>query len=378
MSVGNSREKPYNTLMASRSSSSTSASLTMANRLGRQAVKYGLIALVVMIVGRMLLSALITFWKAINPPPPPPPTVGFGLLPPLAFPVQDGDDRPKSYKLETGLGNRLPEPKTDQLKVFLMPKSIPNLLADREVRQIAAQYGFIFEPELLDSRTYRWTKTGSLNSSLEMDLQTKNFTLATNYLAKPELVTSASKLPEEFEAVRRIKSFLDRADLLPEDIATSSGEVVFLKSLGGQLEPAVSLSDADFLRINLNRGLIDGLYDFYSPEPDKGVISAVLSGVLSGQDSIVDVSYHYRLVDYTQLETYPLRTARSAWQVLQSGEGFVARKGTADEAVVRAVGLGYYEDWETEQEYLQPVYVFTGDDSFVGYVQAIDPTYVNQ
>jgi hypothetical protein len=46
--------------------------------------------------------------------------------------------------------------------------------------------------------------------------------------------------------------------------------------------------------------------------------------------------------------------------------------------VVRAMSLGYFEDWETEQEYYQPVYVFTGDDNFVGYVQAIDPAYVQQ
>lgn len=348
----------------------------MATRLGRQAVKYGLIALVVMIVGRMLLSAVVAFWRALNPPPPPPPTVGFGVLPKLVFPQQT--ETPKSYKLETGLGNRLPELKVNQAKVFLMPKSVPSLLADQQVKRIAAQYGFIFEPEFLNDRTYRWTKTGSLNASLEIDLQTKNFTLETNYLSRPELVTGANKLPEEFEAVRRVKSFLDKADLLPEDVATSSGQVVFLKSLGGQLEPAVSLSDADFLQINLDRTLIDGKYKLYSPDPSKGVISAVLSGVLSGQDSIVAVEDHWRFADYAQVETYPIRTARSAWQTLQSGQGFVARKGTSDEAVVRDVSMGYYEDWQTEQPYLQPIYVFTGDNNFVGYVQAIDPTYVSQ
>lgn len=356
----------------------TATSLTWATRLGRQAVKYGLIALVVMIVGRMLLSAAITLWRALNPPPPPPPTVGFGIVPKLAFPEQNEDQVPTSYRLETGLGNRLPELPVDQAKVFLVPKSAPSLLADQEIRNIAAQYGFIFEPELLNSRTYRWTKTGSLQSSLEIDLHTRNFLLTTNYLSRPELITSDGRLPEEFEAVRRLKSYLDRADLLPEDIATSPGEVVFLKSLGGQLETAVSLSDADFLRINLDRSPIDGQYQLYSPNPSRGVISAVLSGVLSGQDSLVELEYHYRPVDYLQFETYPLRTARSAWQVLQSGQGFVAEKGTSNEAIVRSVSLGYYEDWHTEQEYLQPIYVFVGDNNFVGYVQAVDPQYVEQ
>jgi len=333
---------------------------------------------VVMIVGRMLLTAAINFWRSINPPPLPPPTVGFGVLPKIEFPTQTEADRPKSYRLETALGSRLPELDTDRAKVFLAPLSEPSLLADQEVKRIAATYGFIFQPELLDSRTYRWTKVGSLNSSLEIDLQTKNFSLKTNYLSKPELVTGGNRLPEEFEAVRRVKSFLDRADLLPVDVATSAGEVVFLKSLGGQLETAFSLSDADFLQINLDRGAVDDRYQMYSTNPKQGVISAVFSGVLSGQESIVDVEYHYRPVDYTQVETYPLRSTKSAWQVLQAGEGYVAYKGTSDQAVVRQVELGYYEDWLYEQEYLQPIYVFIGDNDFVGYVQAVDPQYVSQ
>ncbi|OGJ37854.1 MAG: hypothetical protein A2182_03590 [Candidatus Pacebacteria bacterium RIFOXYA1_FULL_38_18] len=348
----------------------------MATRLGRKAVKYGIIALVVMIVGRMLLTAAVEFWRSINPPPPPPPTVGFGLLPKLLFPTQTDKEKPKSFKLETGLGNRLPELKEDRAKVFLSPKVIPNLLADQEVKQIAAGLGFIFEPELLTSRLYRWTKTGTLDSSLEIDLQTKNFLLETNYLTKPELVTNASRLPEEFEAVRRVKAFLDRVDLLPVDVATNAGEVIFLKSLGNKLEKAFSLSDADFLQINLDRTPIDGV-EMYSPEPDKGVITAILSGVLSGQESIVRLENHYRPIDYTQVETYPLRSAKSAWQILQTGEGFIARS-VGEEVVVRKVTLGYYEDWFNEQAYLQPIYVFSGDNDFVGYVQAIDPQYISQ
>jgi len=365
--------------MATRSShASNSGSLTRATRVGRQAVKYGLIALAVMIVGRMLLSAAIGFWRAINPPPPPPPTVGFGTLPGITFPEQNQNDQPKNYRLETGLGNRLPELDVDRAKVFLMPQNPPNLLADQEARQIAATYGFIFEPELLGSRVYRWTKTGSLNSSLEINLDNKNFNLETNYLSKPELITNTNRLPEEFEAVRRIKTFLDRADLLPTDIATSAGEVIFLKSLGGQLEEAFSLSDADFLQINLNRSAVNGMYKMYSPEPEKGVITAIISGVLSGQDSIVALEYHYRPVDYIQVETYPLRSVKSAWQILQAGEGFIAQPNSGDEAVVREVVLGYYEDWFNNQDYLQPIYIFRGDNNFVGYVPAIDPSWINQ
>jgi len=327
-------------------------------------------------VGRMTLNAFVAYWKATHPAPPPPPTVGFGVLPSIKFPAQTEFDRPKSYKLETGLGSNLPEFDLDRAKVFLMPKSVPSLLADKEVKAIAATYGFIFEPETLNNRTYRWTKTGQLNASLEIDIQNKTFHYRTNYLSKPELIVGTGKAPEEYEAVRRLKSFLDRTDLLPEDLATSSGEIHFLKSLGGELEEAFSLSDADFIQINLDRTVIDEKYEMYSPDPKKGVVTAIMSGVLSGQESIVDLEYHYRPVDYTQVETYPIRSARSAFQVLQSGKGYVAKKGKTDEAVVREVAFGYFEDWATEQEYLQPIYIFTGDNGFVGYAPAVDPKYL--
>lgn len=355
---------------------SPTANLTAATKAGRLFVKYGTITLVVLMVGRMLLNAFVAYWKATHPEPPPPPTVGFGALPNIEFPLQTEKDRPTSYRLETGLGSSLPEFDIDRAKVFLMPKSSANLLADQEIKRIAATYGFIFEPQLLDSRTYRWTKTGVLDASLEIDVQNKTFLYKTNYLSKPELIVSSGKTPEEYDSVRRVKAFLDRTDLLPEDIATAPGEAVFLKSLGGELEEAFSLSDADFIQINLDRTVVDEKYKMYNPDPKKGVITAIISGVLSGQESIVDLEYHYRPVDYTQVETYPVRSARSAWQVLQSGGGYVAAKGKTNEAVIRSVDLGYYEDWDNEQEYLQPVYVFTGDNGFVGYSPAIDPNYL--
>jgi hypothetical protein len=350
--------------------------LTAATRAGRLFVKYGTIALVTMMIGRMLLTAFVAYWKATHPEPPPPPTVGFGVLPDIDFPTQTETDKPKTYRLETGLGTRLPEFDIDRAKVFLMPQSSASLLADKEVKKIAATYGFIFEPELLDTRTYRWTKTGALDASLEIDIQNKTFEYKTNYLSKPALIVSTGKTPEEYDAVRRVKSFLDRTELLAEDVATSPGEAVFLKSIGGELEEAFSLSDADFIQINLDRTIVDEKYEMYNPDPKKGVITAVLSGVLSGQESIVELEYHYRPIDYTQVETYPVRSARSAWQVLQSGGGYVASKGKLDEAVIRDVAIGYYEDWENEQEYLQPIYVFTGDGGFVGYSPAIDPQYL--
>ncbi|MBD3279527.1 MAG: hypothetical protein GF390_02335 [Candidatus Pacebacteria bacterium] len=351
----------------------TGPSLTDVTKIGRQAVKFSLIGLVVLMVGRIFLSALVGFWQATHPEPPPPPTVGFGKLPPIEFPAKTEVKKPQSYTLETADG-RIPS-FGDRAKVFLMPKSSPSLLADEQVRQIAASYNFIFEPEVLDSRTYRWTKSQPLEAVFEIDVQNHNFTLTTDYLTRPELLLK-NNLPDDFEAVSRVKTFLRKADLLPADVATAAGDIRYLKALGNDLGTAASLSDADFIEVNLNRVPVDGKYQMYTSQANQGTIQAIIAGALKGDNSIVQLKYYYHPVDKTIVETYPLRSSQQAWKILQAGEGYIVAAGEQEEAVIRQVELGYFDSL-TEQQFLQPIYVFKGDSGFLGYVPALDPREVD-
>lgn len=337
---------------------------------GRQAVKYGLIAIVVLIVGRTLLTAAINYYRAVNPPPPPPPTMGFGALPAIEFPSQTAEDKPSSYTLE--IPNRLPT-FGDRAKVFLMPNANLTLLSDQRVREIAARYGFVFTPEILDTKTYRWTKSRPLESTLEINAETLSLKLQTNFLARPDLLTKAP--PDAAQATSRVKAFLSSTDLLDRDVATATAQVTYLKALGSELQEAVSPSDADYIQIDLNRSKIDNRFEMFGPEGTKGTIHAVVTGGLNGNDSIVAMDYNYFPIDYLQMHTYPLRSTESAWRILQAGEGFIADKGDEDAAVIRDVTLGYFEAF-AEQPYLQPVYVFMGDDGFMGYVSALDPRVI--
>lgn len=351
----------------------TGLTLTDATRFGRSFVKYGGIFIVVLIVGRVFLRSATAFWKAMNPPPPPPPTVGFGRLPAISFPYQIIEDQPQSYRLETASGTT--PSFGDRAKVFLMLRSTPNLLADQRAREIAATYNFIFEPEVVGSNIYRWQKSQPLETKLEMNIFNNNFEISSNYLSKPELL-SGNKLPDDFEAVRLVKDFLKNSDLLPRDIATAAGEIVYLKSLGGEVLPAVSYSDADFLQIDLNRVPIDDRHRMYGPDGYKGSAHAIISGALNGKDSIVAMEFSYQEVDYQQMETYPVTSSQEALRSLQAGKGYIASyEDQEEEVIIRQVSLGYYQSNE-EQDYLQPVYVFEGDNDFIGYVPATAAEYI--
>ena len=352
----------------------TGLTLTEATHFGRLFIKYGGITLAVLIVGRIFLRSAIAFWKAMNPPPPAPPTVGFGRLPSINFPNQSSEDKPQSYILETPSGTT--PVFGDRAKVFLMLRSTPNLLADQRAKQIASANNFVFEPEVIGSNTYRWRKSQPIETQLEMNIFNNHFEIKSNYLSIPELLSN-NTLPDDYSAVNQVKQFLQTVDLLPEDMATAAGEIVYLKSLGGELQEAVSYSDADFLQVDLNRAPIDNAYKMFGPDGYQGTVHAIISGALgnSYSNSIVSLEYSYQALDYHQQETYPIRSSQQAWKIFQSGEGYIADSGDQESAVIRKVTLGYYEAKE-EQDYLQPIYVFEGDNGFIGYVNAISPEFL--
>jgi hypothetical protein len=352
---------------------SSGITLTDMTFIGRQSVKFGIIALVMLIVGRTALTTFIAVWKALNPPPPAPPTMGFGRLPQLRFPEQIAADKPETYTLE--LANGSFPPFKDRAKVFLMVEQQIGLLTDQRVKEVAASLNYVFEPEILSSRIYRWKKNSPLDSTLRIDSKTFQFKITSDFLSRPELLSPAN-LPEEAEATEMVKAFLNSAELLPIDVASASARVTYLKALGTEVLPAVSYSDADFAQVDLNRYPIDSNFRIFTPAGLQGVISAVIAGSLSRADNIVSLSYNYHAMAYGEVHTYPLRPVAEAWKIVQAGEAYIASKGEEDQAIIRDVILGYYDDFE-EQEYLQPVYVFVGDNGFLAYVSALDPAVIS-
>ncbi len=350
----------------------TGLTLSDATSYGRKALLFIGIGTVTYLILRMLLIAAVNYYKAMNPPPPPPPTVGFGRLPVIVFPSMSEEDLSKEYTLETAR-NRLPE-FPDRAKVFEMEIPSPSLLADEKARKIASKYGFSDEPEMLDVNNYRWIKYGSLESIFEINLINYNFSLITDYHSRPELI-SVKKLPDKHEAVQAVKSYLKRSDSLPEDVATASGDVSYVRVLAGELLPAVSLSDANFVQVDINRVPVDNHIAMYTPEGTTGVVSAVISGALEGDDRIVQLDYRYQPTKSGSVHTYPLKPITQAWKELQSGEGYIASGVDLKKVTIRDVVLGYYEGFE-EQSYLQPIYVFSGDEDFLAYIHAIDSKYL--
>lgn len=338
--------------------------LTKATKAGRATVKWGSIILGVFIFGRITWEAGYAYYKALNPDPPPRPAQDFGQLPPIKFPEEEASPRAFTRELATGIFPNF----GDRAFVFFMPQKSANLLDNDAARTIARRYDFTTQPEILDPITYRWLKTGTYTTTLELNILTNNFSYKTDYLSHPELILQAN-IPTQFDAVNQVKSFLSTGGLLPVDVASASGKITYLRAVGGELKPAVSVSDAQFIQVDLNRVPVYEQYPIYTPDGSTGTIHAILASGF-GKNGIVEMERRYFPIDYTLNSTYPLRSVEEAWTVLKSGEGYIANAGTEETAVVRNVTLGYFDNFE-QQSYLQPIYVFSGDDGFLGYVSAI-------
>ncbi len=346
------------------------ATLTQTAQGTRRALKYGVIVLIVIIVLKIGWDVSRSVWKRLRPPPPPPPTMAFGKLPALKFPEKEAPEL--SYRLETIQGAL---PTLDDVgKVYFMPKEPPNLLALDRAKEKVRRMGFVAQPENIGNTHYRWTTTIIPPTTLEMEINSGNFHLRYQFENDQSLLIQKN-LPTDEQAAQEAKSFLKTNGLLTDELATGSAEFDYLKLVSPDLTPAVSLSEADFVRVNLFRADLDGLR-ILPPNPKEALISFLFSGNRERGKRIIEIYYYYFPIDFNSSATYPLKPINNAWQELQEDKGYIANLGqNEDQVVVRKIYLAYYDSLEP-QHFLQPIYVFEGDQGFYGYVPAIDPGWV--
>jgi hypothetical protein len=345
------------------------ATLTSVAYYTRKSVIYGSAGFVFFLILRLAWGVFSAWWIK-NHYSPPPPTVAFGVLPAIKFP--DGKD-PKqiSLKLETITGV-IPN-LGSQAKVYFMPSYRANILGLELTAGLAAKLGFLFAPTRVDEQVYKWTREGSLPGTLSANLVTSHFRLTTSWRRDATIVSA--RFPSEVEAIKAAKRFLNSVNLLDNDLDTGAVKVEYLQADAGY-SPAVSQSEANFARVHLFRAPIENI-SVVTPNPNEGLVQVIVSGA-SGQKQIVEADYNYFSVEYSRFATYPLITTKTAWEILVAGQGYIPKLIlTQGQTAVRHIKLAYF-DSSAPQEFLQPIYVFEGDNGFLGIVPALDPRWLGQ
>ncbi len=337
----------------------------------RTAIKYTVAFLIFLVLGRVVWIVGFNAFRYFFPKPPPPPTVSFGKLPELLFPSQE--NLPKfSYTLELPEGELPTTPPS--LPVFTMPLPRSSLVALDETRRVATRLGFTVGEESISQSIYRFRRK-DVPATLEANIITGAFSINYNLINDP---TPFSGHPPTAEAAAAaIRSFLSSADLLPEDFTNGQISSQFLKLEGAALVTVPSLSEANFVRVDFFRQEYNEL-PVVTRSGTSGNVWFLVSGLTTRERQIIAGEYHYFPVDIGSSGTYPIKTAQTAWEEFNSGQGAIISPGNNKERVIiRRVYLSYYDNSEP-QEFFQPVFVFEGDNDFVAYLSAVTSDYYGE
>lgn len=349
----------------------TMATLTEASIMSRKGVRYTIYSIIIFIMLRGIILTSIAIYKKAFPPAPIPATVAFGKLPKLKFPEKNKINT--TFIVETATGGIPVFP--DQSKVYFMPKTSSNLLSLDFAKANAKKLGFSDEAQQISESLYKFNHK-STPAVMEIDIVTGAFSISYDLNVDPSPLNMHPSQPEV--AASSVKSFLGSAALYPEDL---SGPVKhkYLKTQGGGFIPALSLSDASIVRIDLFRKSIDELPAVTNTTNESNVWFMV-SGIKERGKEIIAGEYHYFPVDETQVATYPIKSGEAAFNELSTGNYYLASQGTiaeGDSIKIRKIYLAYY-DTGTYAEFYQPVFVFEGDKDFVGYVPAVTTDYYGE
>lgn len=350
------------------------ATLTETAYYTRRTVNWLILAVIGYIILRLSWTIFVATWLAIFPPKPPPPNNAFGVLPKLQFPQQSSPSGQLTFRLETIQG-RVPGA-SESAMIYFMPKSPANLLALNETQDFAERLGLNPNPIQETKNIYRFADSDFILRSLRYDIVSNNFILRYRF-EEDTGVLNEKNFTGSDALLNEAKSLLQSYKLYNNDIQLGVANVSFLHLVGDKLVPTTSQSSADAVRVDFYRKTI-GNTPIVIPNPDEGPINFVFSASSNAKQRILQFAYTYWPIDYDTTATYALKTSAVAWQELQSGTGYIARyPKTGQAAVVRNVYLAYYDSYDP-QTYLQPVFVFEGDNGFMAYVPAVAPPWVEQ
>ncbi|HUV47296.1 MAG TPA: hypothetical protein VMW29_04125 [Candidatus Bathyarchaeia archaeon] len=347
-------------------------SLTETAEYAKKIIKYGVIAVLSIIVLKLAITVIKTVWEYFYPTPPPLPTVSFGKLPKLQFPETEKPGE-LEFSLETPLGGF--SDLGTQVKVFKSQPLNPNLLALERAREEAKEIGFSAEPVQISTKIARWTIKDDLNKTLEMDIYSGAFKFYYDWQNKLDLTTENS-VPSKDQAIELAKNFLQNIKRLNEDLEQGRIEAEYLQLKGTKMLQAPSLSEAELVKVDFFRKDIDEM-PVLTADPETGVVSIIVSGSINPNKKFVSIDFNYFSLDYENFSTYPVKSSSQAWEELKNGQALIVNPLEETKIIIRRVFLAFYDAFEP-QEFLQPVFVFQGDKDFVAMVPAITDEWLKE
>lgn len=347
------------------------ANLTEISIITRKTLIFLFFAAVSFFILRFFVSLAIQYYRAQNQPPPAAPDVRFGKLPKPVFPNNAQSSQGLTFTLLNIEGK--PPETTASGKVYYLPKKFPTFESGERAKNLAKKLGFVNEPEI-QATYYHYTDDTDLLHTLSIDSVYLNFQLKYDFVINPQIF-SAQTITSRDEVINQVKSFAQNQNLVDDTLLNGKITTQLLKyDLQSQkLIEAQSLSETQAVKVNFFRNDMDGL-KLVTPEFRKSYNYVIFVPTANRNlRNILEMSYIFWPIASNEFATYPLISATSAFQALVEGKATVVEHGNNKEnIVIRDMYLSYYDNSEP-QLYMQPIFVFEGDNNFVAYYPAINP-----
>ncbi len=342
------------------------ATLTQTSIILRNTIVFGSIGFIVLIVITLSLMNFVAQNRPVVVVPTPAPSALFGVLPPVEFPPSA--PRPASFDLQLIEGK--PPEATSSAPIYLIPNKKPSLFSKRQGLTLGKRLGFMEEP-VERSETILDFVDPATSSTLTVDIAFNNLTLKRKF--PDSTIVQIPTLTDE----RKLVSFAQKyfQELRAWDDNLSVPTVSYYTYDGQTFHKLPDARNAHLARVDFFQASA-GAYPVVTSSFFYSGVHVVFNASNNRIENAVEASYQHFPADLFSPETYPTISGDEAWERLQAGEGYIASPTITNKAVVRRVYLAYYQP-HIYQNYLQLVWVFTGDDNFAAYVLAIADEWID-
>ena len=341
-------------------------SLTQTAHTSRKLIKFGWVGIIAISLLWGLTKIAYKAYLAAYPPYYPP-TILYGILPKITFLEQKTESKTFSYELPN---DEIPV-FSDQARVYIIYRPNTTFLALEEDKKTATSFGFSMKPIEVKPGIYEF-RDDVLNKILTVNVLDGDFKMRYPYLSDQLLLVSED-LPPKDKAIEVASNFLSQGDKLTDDLKNGQKKVTYWKIEGGAIKATESQSQANAVRVDLFREDLDNL-KLLSSNYDKASVSILISGSRTQSRKIIEFNFKDMSIDRESYSTYPIKTAQEAINSLNSGNYWTAIDVADKAVIIRRMYLAYYEP-NALTNFLQPIYVFEGDNGFVAYVPAIKSEY---
>ncbi len=344
------------------------SSLTYTAYASRKIIKYGGSGLIAFVLLWSIISISTKAYQTAHPKYIPP-MVRYGALPKVVFPEKSFEKKNFSFEFTD---DKVPS-FGDQVRVYIIYRSTTKILALEEGKEIAKQFDFGNDPIEAGEGIYEF-KNEETNKILTMNVLEGDFKLKYPYL-EDQFILEAKNVPNKSEAVEIASSFLESGKKYTSDLKEGEKIVSYWKISDGTLKSVLAQSEANVVKVDFYRKDLENKWKIVSQQTSEASVSVLISGSDDDNKQVIEANFKYANIDRESFSTYPIKTVEQAIENLKSGNYWPSLDIGLKDVVIRGVALAYYEPI-TLTQYLQPVYVFKGDNNFTAFVPAITDKYI--